>query len=196
VRSTRSRLSPPRLHNWRLAGWERHLDGDPRAGARFDFLAELLARHAVAAGAELRWPFTFAVSKYGLESGWCSAMAQGQVASVFVRQHLRTGDDRWGEYALAALRPLVLKSELVSETPAGPVLEEAPSNPPSHILNGWIYALWGLWDAAVDLDDKDAEKTFAESMVALRAKLPAYDVGWWTRYSLYPHLITDLAKPF
>jgi hypothetical protein len=26
--------------------------------------------------------------------------------------------------------------------------------------------------------------------------LDQYDVGWWTRYSLYPHLLPDLAKPF
>jgi hypothetical protein len=25
--------------------------------------------------------------------------------------------------------------------------------------------------------------------------LDAYDVGWWTRYSLYPHALADLAKP-
>jgi heparosan-N-sulfate-glucuronate 5-epimerase len=189
-------LQPTSLAQLALGWWERHLDGEVGAGVWFDFLAELLARQAVAAGEQLRWPFTVAVPKYGLSSGWCSAMTQGQVASVFVRQHLRTGDDRWGEYALAAVRPLVRKTELVSETPAGPVLEEAPSDPPSHILNGWIYALWGLWDASVGLHDTDAERAFATSMVTLRAMLPAYDVGWWTRYSLYPHVLTDLAKPF
>jgi hypothetical protein len=24
----------------------------------------------------------------------------------------------------------------------------------------------------------------------------SYDVGWWSRYSLYPHRLPDLAKPF
>jgi hypothetical protein len=27
-------------------------------------------------------------------------------------------------------------------------------------------------------------------------KLPQYDVGWWSKYSLYPHRLPDLAKPF
>jgi hypothetical protein len=179
-----------------LGWWERHLEGDTKAGAMFDAVTDLLARNAVPVGAELRWPFKFELAKYGLESGWCSAMAQGQVASVFLRRYRRTGDDGWGDRALAALRPLVRESELVSQTWAGRVLEEAPSDPPSHILNGWVYALWGLWDAAIGLQDVRAAKEFGAGIATLRAMLPAYDIGWWTRYSLYPHVLTDLAKPF
>jgi heparosan-N-sulfate-glucuronate 5-epimerase len=189
-------LQPVSLAQLALGWWERHLDGDTRAGSRFDALAELLARQGLPQGAELRWPYTVAIPKYGLGSGWCSAMAQGQIASVFVRQFLRTGDGQWADRGRAALRPLVFESELVSQTSAGRVFEEAPSDPPSHILNGWIYALWGLWDAAVALQDGDAEKAFTAGVAALRTMLPAYDVGWWTRYSLYPHLLKDLAKPF
>jgi heparosan-N-sulfate-glucuronate 5-epimerase len=189
-------MQPVSLAQLALGWWERHLDGDPRGGDEFNTLAELLARQAVPVDGELRWPYTVAVPKYGLRSGWCSAMAQGQVASVFVRQFLRTGDERWADLGRGALRPLVSESDLVSQTAAGPILEEAPSDPPSHILNGWIYALWGLWDASVALQDDDAAQGFAAGVTALRAMLPAYDVGWWTRYSLYPHALRDLAKPF
>jgi heparosan-N-sulfate-glucuronate 5-epimerase len=189
-------LQPVSLAQLALGWWERHLEGDSQAGDRFEAIAELLARQAVPVGAELRWPFTVAVPKYNLTPGWCSAMAQGQVASVFVRQHIRTGADLWGDRALGALRPLVRESELVSQTPDGRILEEAPTDPPSHILNGWIYALWGLWDGAVGLQDADSAGAFASGVATLRAMLPSYDIGWWTRYSLYPHVVTDLAKPF
>jgi heparosan-N-sulfate-glucuronate 5-epimerase len=189
-------LQPVSLAQLALGWWERHLAGDARASARFGAIADLLARQAVPVGAELRWPYTVAIPKYRLGRGWCSAMAQGQVASVFVRQHLRTTDDVWADRARGAIRPLLYDSELVSQTPAGRILQEAPTDPPSHILNGWIYALWGLWDAAVGLQDTEAAGEFAAGVAALRAMLPAYDVGWWTRYSLYPHLFKDLAKPF
>jgi heparosan-N-sulfate-glucuronate 5-epimerase len=196
VQSQPVSLHPVALAQRALGWWERHLEGDARAASRFDELTDLLARQAVPTGAELRWPIRVELPKYGLEPGWCSAMAQGQVASVFVRRYQRTGLECWGDRALGALRPLVGESELVSHTPAGRILEEAPSQPPSHILNGWIYALWGLWDVAVGLQDEDAANAFTTGVAALRAMIPAYDVGWWTRYSLYTHVLTDLAKPF
>jgi heparosan-N-sulfate-glucuronate 5-epimerase len=189
-------LHPVSLAQVALGWWERHLDGDAHAAARFDAVANRLARQAVPNGAELRWPYTVALPKYRLPSGWCSAMAQGLVSSVFIRQFLRTDDELWADRARRALRPLVRESELVSQTPDGPVLEEVPSDPPSHILNGWIYALWGLWDASVALQEDDASRAFEAGVATLRTTLPGYDLGWWTRYSLYPHLLSDLAKPF
>src|SRR5262249_16228449 len=56
--------------------------------------------------------------------------------------------------------------------------------------------LWGLWDVAVGLDDGPARAMYEASLACLRRKLDEYDVGWWTRYSLYPHRLADLAKPF
>jgi heparosan-N-sulfate-glucuronate 5-epimerase len=127
-----------------------------------------------------------------------SALPQAQVVSVFIRAFLLTGDVRWKSLAANALPPLLAhgSSELVFEADAGPVLEECVTDPPCHILNGWIYALWGLWEAKIALEHEGAAETFDLSLACLRSMLDAYDVGWWTRYSLYPHLLPDLAKPF
>ncbi len=97
--------------------------------------------------------------------------------------------------ASGAARTLQPPSPLVSTTSAGPVLEEAPSSPPSHILNGWIFALWGLriWPWA---RRRSQPRGCTGEPVRLRETLPRYDVGWWSRYSLFPHAFTDLAKPF
>jgi heparosan-N-sulfate-glucuronate 5-epimerase len=85
---------------------------------------------------------------------------------------------------------------VVADTEYGPALEEAPSHPMSLILNGWIYALWGLRDVAVGLRHREADEMLGASSECLLRMLPHYDTGWWTRYSLYPHLLPDLAKPF
>jgi hypothetical protein len=180
-----------------LGWWERHTAGEQGALDRFVALCGAVERRAVAAGTELRWPVGVTVPKYGLAPGWTSALAQGQAASVFVRAHLATGEDRFAGLARHAVEPFVAAdaSALVSHTPSGPVLEEAPSSPASHILNGWMSALWGLWDVQLGLDDARARELFDGSLGCLRAFLPAYDTGWWTLYSLYPHAIKDLAKP-
>lgn len=181
-----------------LGWWERHVAGEPAAAGRFMDLCELVIRRAEHAGDELRWPIRAEVPKYRLAPGWCSALSQSQGASVLVRAYLHTRDDRYADLAARAVRPLTSStaSDLVTQTSAGPILEEAPSVPPSHILNGWMAALWGLWDVHVGLGAEREGATFQASLACLVAHLDSYDTGWWTLYSLHPHAVEDLAKPF
>lgn len=191
-------LPPAALAQLALGWWERSLAGDARARERFEAICGLLTQRAQVCPDGLRWSYSMAVPKYRVHPPWFSAMAQGQVASVFVRAFVATGDERWREAALEATRPLLAEREtdIVAFTGKGPVLEEAPGEPRGHVLNGWIYALWGLWDVAMGLEDAAARARFEESTACLAAMLDRYDVGYWTRYSLYPHRIADLAKPF
>lgn len=197
ARSTEA-LVPVDLAQLALGWWERKLAGDVGADEHFRQICRLLTDDAESFGDELRWPYRVSLPKYRLEPPWYSAMAQGQIASVFVREHLSTGDDRCRSLALRAVQPLLSTTnrEFVTLTENGPILEELSSQPPSHILNGWIFALWGLWEVHVALDDAGAGSMFAASLDCLRRMLNRYDVGWWTKYSLYPHSIPDLAKPF
>lgn len=192
--TTPASLSPAALSQLALGWWERALSGEPHLLFRFLETAELLRRrhdHAL-------WAYEHDLPKYGLRAPWYSAMAQGQAASVFARAARVTDDAADADLAISALRPLLRTGglRLLVETPEGPVLEEAPSARPSRILNGWIFALVGLWDVGEGLDDQDASRAFREGIAALERSLPLYDVGWWSRYSLYPHRLTDLAKPF
>ena len=190
-------LPPGQLIQLALGWWEHHVHGDEAALGRFLELLPAIEARGERAADGLRWPFQVTVAKYGLQPGWCSALCQGQGGSVFVRAHQATGEDRYGQLAREALGPLLHDgdNDLVATLPAGPVLQEAPSTPRSHILNGWMSALWGLWDASAGLGDERAREVFEASVDALVAMLPAYDVGWWSRYGLFPHPIADLAKP-
>jgi heparosan-N-sulfate-glucuronate 5-epimerase len=178
---------------------ESWLMGDEQALERcLEQVRDLRAR-AKDVGNSLLWQYEVDVPKFRQRAPWYSCMAQGQAASAFVRAHIATEEDVWAEAALSAVQPLVADGErlrLVTATPDGPALEEATTNPPSRILNGWIFALWGLWDVAVGLGDADSRALFDESAKALARMLSQYDVGWWTRYSLFPPVAPDLAKPF
>ena len=183
------RLVPAGLAQLALGWWERSLGGEERAAAAFESACELLLERAVPQGDALVWPYDVAVPKYGLRPPWFSSMAQGQIASVLVRAGA-------AEKALAALRPLLDRSEpFVVDLGVGPVLEEAPTTTPSCVLNGWIYALWGVRDVAVGLGSAEAARLFDESVQTLLATLDEYDTGWWSRYSLWA-AGRDLAKPF
>ena len=191
-------LSPAAIAQIALGAWERILRGNAAAADIFDRACRALELRAVSVGREARWTYAVSVPKYGLRPGWSSALAQGQIASVFVRAYLAGGDVRHADLALAAIEPLLVETEtdLVTPTARGPVLQEAPSAPASNILNGWIYALWGLWDVGVGLGDARAEAAFAASAACLTRSIDDYDTGWWSRYSTYPHRLDDLAKPF
>lgn len=188
---------PTALAQAALGLHERIVAGD--ATARTAFLAAVARLRAAAVEERdvLLWRYATPVPKYGLTPPWYSCMAQGQAASAFVRAYALTDDDDYAEAALAALRPLHDDAlGLLLETSWGPVLQECASSPPSHVLNGWIFALWGLWDARTGLGSVPAELLFKRSAIALGRAIASYDHRGWSRYSLYPPTAPDLAKPF
>lgn len=195
---TPEQLLPADLAQLALGWWERHLSGDPAAGERFLDTARLLERSGVDQNGELVWPYPVAVPKLGLWPPWCSGLAQSQAASVFVRAFLHSREELFATAARRAIAPLLpgSRSGLVATTAEGPVAEEMPSEPPSLILNGWIYALWGAWDVARGLTDAASDEFFNASAECLRRSIDHYDVGWWSLYCRYPYRLPDLAKPF
>ncbi len=134
---------------------------------------------------------------------WYSAMAQGEAASLFVRAALTLGDDSFADAAERAIQPLLREdSSIVAHTPEGPVLQEYPTQPPSHVLNGWMFALWGLYDVArlaerAGNGGSEAQGSFLDGTAALVRRVDLYDAGLgWSRYDLYPHRLTHVASPF
>jgi heparosan-N-sulfate-glucuronate 5-epimerase len=178
-------------------GWlERYISGEEAAFDQFIDVAEQLLSSGEHGDRRLLWPYGFDFAKYDARAPWLSAMAQGQAASVLARAYVLTQDERYAKAAEAALHPLIFpqaRDELVTGTPDGPILQEYPARGRSDVLNGWIYALWGLRDASVLLADQRAADVFLASSAALAARLHEYDLGWWSRYSLRAH---DVAKPF
>ena len=191
------RLLPAALAQLGLGWWERSLEGERHAEDRYLRVCSMLLDQAMEADGELRWIYNIPVAKYRVFRPFCSALAQGQIASLFVRAHRATGDASLATAARRAIKPLLADktTDLVTLTPDGRILEESPTEPRSHILNGWISGLWGLLDVALVFDDASAMAAFEEGSGVLDAVLHHYDVGWWTKYSLYPTVLPDLAKP-
>lgn len=191
-------LVPAGLAQLALGWWERSLEGEQHAGERFRATCDLLVRASEKEGNALVWRYWILDRKYLTPPPTISSLSQAQAASVLVRRFLLDGDSRYADLARRAALPLISETSpsVVARLDGGCALEEAPSEPPSLILNGWIYALWGLRDVALALDDVEAARMLDESTGSLVALLPRYDVGWWSRYSLFPHHRPDLAKLF
>jgi hypothetical protein len=199
-------LDEPGRHLWvahaqrGLGCFERWLsgEGDPwLAGARraADVLVEQQASGGVHDGGWVQrrtYPHTFP-----LDPPWISAMAQGEGASLLVRLYATTGEDRYADSARRALRLMAVPSpEGGAAAPLGGALfpEEYPTQPASFVLNGAIFALWGLRDVGIALGDADALRSFEEGVDVLAANIHRWDTGAWSRYDLYPHRVANVAS--
>lgn len=189
-------LRVPRIQEG-IGANERFLAGE---GAEWLELARIVADELLRSqrddggwGHSAPCPHTYAISP-----PWLSAMAQGQGASLLVRLALRTGEDRYAAAAQQALDPLwisVADGGVAAEMHGHRLPQEYPTQPASHVLNGAIFALWGAHDVAVALDDADARVMFEDGVDALVELLPAWDLGWWSRYDLFPHPCVNVASP-
>ncbi len=195
-------LAPDALHvataQYGLGCFERWLAGD---GEQWLEAALTTGRHLVSVqqpdGSWVQrraFPHTFP-----LPAPWASAITQGEGASLLVRLHQETGEAELAAAARLALSPLWIpqaEGGLRGELGGLPWPEEYPTTPQSHVLNGAIFALWGMRDVAVGLDDEDAGQRFEVGVDSLAANLSRYDAGYWSYYSLFPHLIRNPASSF
>lgn len=135
-----------------------------------------------------------------LKAPWYSALAQGQGLSVLLRAHRETDQSAYLDAAEAAFQTFRLPASEggVACTDERGYLwfEEAIVEPPTHILNGFIWALWGLYDRRVYLGDAEAARLFDEAVRTLRDNLRSFDAGFWSMYELSGTRMKMLASPF
>lgn len=134
-----------------------------------------------------------------LKAPWCCGMAQGESASLLVRLYLETREEVFADAACNALRPLFRLREdggVCALLDGAPWPEEYPTHPPSFVLNGAIFAWWGMRDVAVGLDDSDAREAFRDGVDGLARNLHRFDTGYWSLYCLYPHPLPTIASSF
>ncbi|MCX5800459.1 MAG: D-glucuronyl C5-epimerase family protein [Candidatus Eisenbacteria bacterium] len=157
---------------------------------KFMELARWLELHAEPVGdAALVWPAGFDFHVYGLDAPWISSMAQSQVASVLLRAYQVEKRNELREMAGKALATFYI--------PAGEPggvryvdgdgdvwFEEYVTDPPAHVLNGFIFSLFGLDEFARVTSDDAARQAWDEGLRTLERKLYLYDTGYWSRYDL------------
>jgi heparosan-N-sulfate-glucuronate 5-epimerase len=140
------------------------------------------------------FPHTFVLSP-----PWTSGITQGQGASLLVRLHRETGDGDLARAAKLALVPLFTPQAdggVCGEVGGLPWPEEYPTTPQSHVLNGAIFALWGMRDVAIALECDQSRRHFDRGVDSLAANLHRFDTGNWSLYSLFPHPIHNRASSF
>ena len=186
------------LGNWNL--WRR--TGHPERRERWtlaaDWLVENLSpnEHGIPVWKHhFDWEY-----RDTLRAGWYSALAQGQGLSLLCRAQRATGDDRYLDAAHAAFGamtvPTVEGGVLIRDGADGAWLEEAVVDPPTHILNGFLWAMWGVRDYAVASEARAAWVLLGACTRTLRRNLPSFDCGFWSLYEQSGTHLPMLASPF
>lgn len=127
------------------------------------------------------WPL------HGLKSGYISGMAQALAISLLLRSAILFKRREHSKLAEESFNPMIVPIE------KGGVaiikndfywVEEIPSKTPSLVLNGFIFALFGIYDLYRFTGRKMYKEWFDKAILTLVKMLPRYDLGTWSRYDL------------
>ena len=159
--------------------------------------ADWLCDHGIKVDCGLKWVVPYEFKLFGLKKGFHSGLIQGQAISLFVRL---------ARYNQEYLRVAHMAYKFLTTTidnggcrlPGCHVYEEYPSATESIVLNGYISAIWGVWDLAKYTKDEAIENELRGSLQSLIAIIYRYDSLLWSRYSLKKNslIYSNLASPY
>jgi hypothetical protein len=122
-------------------------------------------------------------------------MPQGEGASLLIRVWSVTKDDRYiraAEKALELMLTGISNGGTARQREWGLCLEEDPTGKYPGILNGWVFAVFGLYDGVLATGRLDFTEALENTVKSLVSTLTTYDAGFWSFYDLSGHL----ASPF
>lgn len=149
-------------------------------------LRELLDEAAGLASARaggLAWESWFRFD--GGRPPWVSALSQGTAIQALSRGAIRLDAPPYFETARAGLgifRAAPPAGVRVA-TPAGSHYLIYSFAPRLRVLNGFVQSLIGLRDFGALANDTEGRELFASGEAQLRAEVPSYDTGAWSKYS-------------
>jgi hypothetical protein len=176
--------------------------GDPAYLDRAVVRAKKLSSLSRLSGGARYFPYMFDYATENLKAPWYSAYSQGFALSLFVRLYRVTGNQVWADRAretAMSFRRLgrVTKPWVAYVLNRRLWLEEYPSATPTHVLNGFNFALFGLYDYERLTRDPAARDLLRGALRTMRSfgtsfRVPGgisyYDLVHRTRHAKY-HLI-------
>jgi hypothetical protein len=175
---------------------------DPAFVLRAEANANFLIKKAISRDGALYFPYLFTYALFGnrsdlMRAPWFSAMNQGAALTLFLRLYAVTGDQRWRSAAdstfttfvqrRSAKRPSIL---FIPRRHDRRYLwfEEYAKNPPTQVLNGHIYALFGVYEYALASGSAAAADVFNGGVTTVRHQVHRFRVrGGVSYYSLRVH---------
>ena len=181
-------INPVTVAQYGLNNWELYLQTQDM---QYSDVVKIQSNWLVDHQEEGKWTYNFEIKERSLQKGWISAMAQGQAISLLLRTWQLSEDSLYFRSAQEAFDIfwLTLDQGGVSfvESDSSVWFEEYPNRlNPSHVLNGHIWALFGLWDYYRVTQNRDAKQLFEAGVQAIADQITYYDTGYWVLYEQRP----------
>jgi heparosan-N-sulfate-glucuronate 5-epimerase len=195
--------NPIAIAQWGLGNFNLHKQGAAEHSFRKFLLASdwLCARLEKNAHGVDVWHHHFDWEyRARLRSPWYSGLAQGQGISLLLRAHAETGEQKYLDAAARAFRSFLVPTGAggvaFTDSNGDVWFEEYIVSPPTHILNGFVWALWGVYDFWIATQSSQARALFAAGVNTLRGNLRRYDLGFWSLYEQSGTRLPMIASPF
>ncbi|MFZ6045341.1 D-glucuronyl C5-epimerase family protein [Pseudomonas sp. CR3202] len=134
-----------------------------------------------------KWVWTTDIPARDLKAPWISGLSQSLGISILLRQFQLTNDQKYLDGAKRALEWLnrpVADGGVRMDVEGGVWYEEYPNaQQPSHVLNGHIWALFGVLDYYRVTGDDVAHTMFKNGVTATAKQISKYDVMDWSVYA-------------
>lgn len=132
--------------------------------------------------------------RYKLPQNWASAMSQGECLSFYLRMYQILNNpailDKCHLIFQAMLLPVPDNGVKTIDENGYHWLEEYPSNPSSYVLNGFIYAIFGIQDYYRITKSEIAKTELNHYFKTLEDNIEKFDAGFWSYYDLqYKELV-------
>jgi len=133
-------------------------------------------------------PYEFDYAAFGLKAPWVAGITQALAASLFFRAHLLMPEQGYDKYLEGAIKTMFIPREaggLLCKTGEGlPWIEEYPSEPPSMVLNGFIFCIVAVIEYAHFSKGAYYKNQSVELLRSLVSELHQYKYGKYIRHNL------------
>ena len=168
---------PVGIFQYGLGSYDLYLQtGEGRYKKKFLQCCQWALSHQETSGAWSNFFYIYPDHPYG-------AMCQGEGASLFLRGYRETGEPKYLAAARKAIDFMLKSVEdggCLSITHDDYILLEYTHKAP--VLNGWIFALWGLYDILLVCEDAHYANMYHSILETLIRYLPVFDNGYWSLY--------------
>ena len=120
--------------------------------------------------------------------------------SLLLRAYHHSNNEKYKKKALEAYKSFEISTDqggvIFKDTQGYEWIEEYIISKPTHILNGFIWALFGVYDLWKFTGNKSAKIFYLSCLRTLNDNLYRYDIGYWSKYEMTEYKIRMIASPF